>query len=158
MNPDFLNLPGEVIRLSMRTHQKYFAVRDPKKNGLAPHFIVVANIDAKDGGKAIAAGNARVLSARLSDAQFFWKVDTATPLYTEERKAKLEKIVFHQKLGSVWDKVERVRALAEELCAVTGADKKLVAKRPISARWIWSRKPSANSPNCKGRWGASFRR
>lgn len=126
MDPDFLFLPGEVIRLSMRTHQKYFAVRDPKKGGLAPHFIVVANIEAKDGGKAIAAGNARVLSARLNDAQFFWKVDTATPLYTEERKAKLEKIVFHQKLGSVWDKVERVRELAEELCAVTGADPKLV--------------------------------
>lgn len=126
MDPDFLNLPGEVIRLSMRTHQKYFAVRDPKKGGLAPHFIVVANIEAKDDGKAIAAGNARVLSARLNDAQFFWKVDTATPLFTEERKAKLQKIVFHQKLGSVWDKVERVRALAEELCAVTGADPKLV--------------------------------
>ena len=71
MDPSFLNLPGEVIRLSMRTHQKYFAVRDPKTKGLAPHFITVANVDAKDGGKAIAAGNARVLSARLSDAQFF---------------------------------------------------------------------------------------
>ena len=118
MHPDFLSLPGEVIRLSMRTHQKYFAVRDPKKGGLAPHFIVVANIEAKDGGKAIAAGNARVLSARLNDAQFFWKVDTATPLYTEERKAKLQKIVFHQKLGSVWDKVERVKALAVELAPV----------------------------------------
>jgi glycyl-tRNA synthetase beta chain len=128
MDPSFLNLPGEVIRLSMRTHQKYFAVRDPKTKGLAPHFITVANVSAKDGGKAIAAGNARVLSARLSDAQFFWKVDTATPLFTEERKAKLQKIVFHQKLGSVWDKVERVKALAEELCAVTGADKKLVAE------------------------------
>jgi glycyl-tRNA synthetase beta chain len=126
MNPDFLNLPGEVIRLSMRTHQKYFAVRDPKTGRLAPHFITVANVEAKDGGKAIAAGNARVLSARLSDAQFFWKVDTATPLFTEERKEKLKKIVFHQKLGSVWDKVERVKALAEELCAVTGADPKLV--------------------------------
>ncbi len=126
MNPDFLHLPGEVIRLSMRTHQKYFAVRDPKSGRLVPHFIVVANVEAKDGGKAIAAGNARVLSARLSDAQFFWKVDTATPLFTEERKEKLKKIVFHQKLGSVWDKVERVKALAEELCAVTGADPKLV--------------------------------
>jgi len=126
MNPDFLNLPGEVIRLSMRTHQKYFAVRKQGSNALAPHFITVANVDAKDGGKAIAAGNARVLSARLSDAQFFWKVDTATPLFTEERKEKLKKIVFHQKLGSVWDKVERVKALAEELCSVTGADPKLV--------------------------------
>ncbi|MBX9746471.1 MAG: glycine--tRNA ligase subunit beta, partial [Hyphomonadaceae bacterium] len=126
MDPAFLNLPGEVIRLSMRAHQKYFAVRDPKTGKLAPHFITVANVEAKDGGKAIAAGNARVLSARLSDAQFFWSVDTATPLYTEERKEKLKKIVFHQKLGSVWDKVERVKALAEELCAVTGADPKLV--------------------------------
>jgi glycyl-tRNA synthetase beta chain len=112
MDPAFLDLPGEVIRLSMRTHQKYFAVRDPKTGKLAPHFITVANVEAKDGGKAIAAGNARVLSARLSDAQFFWSVDTATPLFTEERKAKLQKIVFHQKLGSVWDKVERVKNVA----------------------------------------------
>jgi glycyl-tRNA synthetase beta chain len=122
MDPAFLDLPGEVIRLSMRTHQKYFAVRDPKSGKLAPHFITVANVEAKDGGKAIAAGNARVLSARLNDARFFWDTDKKTPLYTEERKAKLEKIVFHQKLGSVWDKVERVKALAAELCAVTGAD------------------------------------
>jgi len=121
MDPAFLDLPGEVIRLSMRTHQKYFAVRDPKSGKLAPHFVTVANVEAKDGGKAIAAGNARVLSARLNDARFFWDTDRKTPLFTEERKAKLEKIVFHQKLGSVWDKVERVKALAAELCAVTGA-------------------------------------
>ena len=70
-----------------------------------------------------------MLSARLNDARFFWEVDTTTPLYTEERKAKLKKIVFHQKLGSVWDKVERVKALAVELCAVTGADPKLVRER-----------------------------
>lgn len=128
MDPAFLDLPGEVIRLSMRTHQKYFAVRDPKSGKLAPHFITVANVEAKDGGKAIAAGNARVLSARLNDARFFWDTDKKTPLYTDERKAKLEKIVFHQKLGSVWDKVERVKALAGELCAVTGADRALVER------------------------------
>lgn len=121
MDAGFLDLPGEVIRLSMRTHQKYFAVRDPKTQKLAPHFVTVANVEAKDGGKAIAAGNARVLSARLNDARFFWDTDRKTPLFTEERRAKLEKIVFHQKLGSVWDKVERVKALAAELCAVTGA-------------------------------------
>jgi len=126
MDPAFLDLPGEVIRLSMRTHQKYFAVRDPKAGKLAPHFITVANVEAKDGGKAIAAGNARVLSARLNDARFFWDTDRKTPLFTEERKEKLNKIVFHQKLGSVWDKVERVKALAVELCDVTGADPKLV--------------------------------
>ena len=128
MDPAFLDLPGEVIRLSMRTHQKYFAVRDPKTKALAPHFIVVANVEAKDGGKAIAAGNARVLSARLNDARFFWDADKKTPLFTEERKAKLQKIVFHQKLGSVWDKVGRVQALAVELCTVTGADKALVER------------------------------
>lgn len=128
MDPAFLDLPGEVIRLSMRTHQKYFAVRDPKTKKLAPHFIAFANIEAKDGGKAIAAGNRRVLSARLNDARFFWETDKKTPLFTEERKEKLKKIVFHQKLGSVWDKVERVKALAVELCAVTGADKEQVTR------------------------------
>ena len=128
MDPAFLDLPAEVIRLSMRTHQKYFAVRDPKTQKLAPHFITVANIEAKDGGKAIAAGNARVLSARLNDARFFWDTDKKTPLYTDERREKLKKIVFHQKLGSVWDKVERVKALAAEFSAVTGADQVQVAR------------------------------
>ena len=128
MDPAFLDLPGEVIRLSMRTHQKYFAVREPKTGKLAPHFVVVANVEAKDGGKAIAAGNARVLSARLNDARFFWETDKKTPLYTEARREKLKQIVFHQKLGSVWDKVERVKALAAALCAVTGADKALVER------------------------------
>jgi glycyl-tRNA synthetase beta chain len=153
MDPSFLNLPGEVIRLSMRTHQKYFAVRDPKTKALAPHFITVANIEAKDGGKAIAAGNARVLSARLSDAQFFWKVDTATPLFTEERKAKLQKIVFHQKLGSVWDKVERVRALAVELCSITGADPKLVERAALRSKMDLVTETVGEFPELQGQVG-----
>ena len=128
MDSAFLDLPAEVIRLSMRTHQKYFAVREPKTRQLEPHFVVIANIEAKDGGKAILAGNARVLSARLNDARFFWNTDRKTPLFTEERKAKLKKLVFHKRLGSVWDKVERVKALAAELCAVTGADTALVER------------------------------
>ena len=105
MDPAFLDLPPEVIRLSMRTHQKYFAVRDPKTGGLAPRFIVVANQEAPDGGKAIAAGNARVLSARLNDARFFWDADKRQPL--GENVEKLKDIVFHAKLGSVPDKTER---------------------------------------------------
>ncbi|MGD9816321.1 MAG: glycine--tRNA ligase subunit beta [Hyphomonadaceae bacterium] len=153
MDPAFLDLPGEVIRLSMRTHQKYFAVRDPKTGGLAPHFIVVANIEAKDGGKAIAAGNARVLSARLNDARFFWDADTATPLYTEERREKLKKIVFHQKLGSVWDKVERVRALAKELCAVTGADEKLVDSAALHAKMDLVTETVGEFPELQGQVG-----
>ncbi len=153
MDPAFLDLPGEVIRLSMRTHQKYFAVRDPKSGKLAPHFITVANVEAKDGGKAIAAGNARVLSARLSDAQFFWESDQKTSLYTDERKAKLQKIVFHQKLGSVWDKAERVHALAQELCAVTGADSKLVQRAALLSKMDLVTETVGEFPELQGQIG-----
>jgi len=125
MDPAFLKLPGEVIRLSMRTHQKYFAVRDPKTGALAPNFIVVANQVAPDGGKAIAAGNSRVLSARLSDALFFEEQDAKQDLigYYD----KLDTVVFHQKLGSVRDKAERVAALAKELAPKVGADPEAAA-------------------------------
>lgn len=153
MDPAFLDLPGEVIRLSMRTHQKYFAVRDPKSGKLAPHFVVVANVEAKDGGKAIAAGNARVLSARLNDARFFWDTDKKTPLYTDERREKLKKIVFHQKLGSVWDKVERVKALAVELCDVTGADKTLVARAAELAKMDLVTETVGEFPELQGQVG-----
>jgi glycyl-tRNA synthetase beta chain len=128
MDPAFLELPSEVIRLTMRTHQKYFAVRDPATGRLAPRFVTVANIKAKDGGVAIVAGNRRVLSARLNDARFFWDKDDQTPLFTDERREKLKQIVFHQKLGSVWEKVERVKALAAELAPAVGADPALVAE------------------------------
>jgi glycyl-tRNA synthetase beta chain len=120
MDPDFLSLPPEVITLSMRTHQKYFAVNDKKTGKLAPHFIVVANIDAADGGRKIAEGNARVLSARLEDARFFWDKDKATPL--DEMAKKLSTIAFKAELGSLGDKVERVAALARELAPAVGAD------------------------------------
>lgn len=120
MDPSFLELPGEVIRLSMRTHQKYFAVRDPKTGKLAPNFVVVANQKAPDGGKAIAAGNSRVLSARLADAQFFQSEDAKKKLI--EYYDKLDTVVFHKKLGSIRDKAERVAALARELAPIVGAD------------------------------------
>jgi len=122
MDKSFLDLPPEVIKLSMRTHQKYFAVRDPSKDEgqLAPKFIVVANLDAADGGKKIAEGNSRVLSARLNDARFFWDNDRKIKL--EDRFEKLGNIVFHEKLGTVKDKAERVMALAKELAPEVGAD------------------------------------
>lgn len=122
MDKSFLDLPPEVIKLSMRTHQKYFAVRDPAKKdgGLAPKFVVVANLDAADGGKKIAEGNSRVLSARLNDARFFWDNDRKVSL--ESRFEKLGNIVFHEKLGTVKDKAERVMALAKELAPKVGAD------------------------------------
>jgi glycyl-tRNA synthetase beta chain len=132
MDPAFLDLPPEVIRTSMRTHQKYFAVRRPneKEGGegskLAPHFVVVANIAAADGGAVIAAGNAKVLSARLSDARFFWTEDRKTPL--EDRLEKLKGVTFHAKLGSMYERVERIEALAREIAPLVGADPDLAAK------------------------------
>ena len=126
MDPEFLTLPPEVIRLSMRTHQKYFSVRDPKTGALAAKFITVANIEASDGGKTIAAGNAKVLSARLDDARFFWDNDKKTPL--ENMAKKLDTIAFKEELGSIGDKVERVAALAEELAPKVGADPDLAER------------------------------
>jgi len=126
MEPSFLDLPPEVIKLSMRTHQKYFAVRRPGAEGLAPNFIVVANITASDSGVKIAEGNARVLSARLSDARFFWEKDKATPL--ELMADKLKTIAFKEELGSLGDKVERVAALARELAPKVGADPDLAER------------------------------
>jgi glycyl-tRNA synthetase beta chain len=120
MDPAFLELPPEVIQLSMRTHQKYFAVRDPKSGKLAPNFVVVANIDATDGGKAIAAGNRKVLSARLEDGRFFWENDKKTGL--DAMAPKLGKIDFKKELGTIADKVERLAALARELAQKVGAD------------------------------------
>jgi len=120
MDPSFLKLPGEVIRLSMRSHQKYFAVRDPKTGDLAAKFIVVANQVAPDDGMAIAAGNSRVLSARLDDARFFQAEDAKRTL--ESCFDDLDGVVFHQKLGTIKDKAERVTALARELASHVGAD------------------------------------
>jgi glycyl-tRNA synthetase beta chain len=145
-DPAFLEVPREVIQLTMRTNQKYFALTYPPRNGegdraepggggsapgttpppppggrspspsrggLAPHFVCVANIDPGEGAAVIAAGNERVLAARLSDAKFFWEQDLKVPL--EQQAEKLSQIVFHEKLGTLADKVERVARLARWL-------------------------------------------
>ncbi len=111
-DPAFLQVPREVIQLTMRTNQKYFACTDGEGR-LAPNFVCTANIDAADGGASIVRGNERVLSARLSDAKFFWEQDLKVPL--EDQSEKLADIVFHDKLGTVADKVERVTKLARWL-------------------------------------------
>ncbi len=120
MDPQFLTLPPEVVRLSMKVHQKYFAVRDPATGGLAPHFVVVANVEASDGGKALAAGNSRVLSARLNDARFFWDEDLKTGFEAWSRK--LSGVTFHAKLGTLAERVDRIAALAREIAPLVGAD------------------------------------
>jgi glycyl-tRNA synthetase beta chain len=127
-DPAFLEVPREVIQLTMRTNQKYFALTDAS-GALAPAFLCTANIDAANGGAAIIAGNGRVLAARLSDARFFWEQDLKIPL--AEQAKKLDQIVFHEKLGTVADKVERVAKLAEWLATegiVPGADPKLARR------------------------------
>ncbi|HWI85767.1 MAG TPA: glycine--tRNA ligase subunit beta, partial [Sphingomonas sp.] len=111
-DPAFLDVPREVIQLTMRTNQKYFACVDGEGK-LAPNFICTANIVAADGGAAIVAGNRKVLAARLSDAKFFWEQDLKMPL--AEQAKKLDQIVFHEKLGTVADKVDRVAKLARWL-------------------------------------------
>lgn len=116
-DPAFLDVPEEVIQLTARVNQKYFICRD-KSGKLAPNFVCTANIDASDGGKAITAGNEKVLAARLSDAKFFWELDQKTAL--EDHAKKLSNIVFHEKLGTVADKVERVVKLAEWLASLEG--------------------------------------
>jgi glycyl-tRNA synthetase beta chain len=120
MDPVFLDLPGEVIRTSMRTHQKYFAVRDPATGGLAPHFITIANVQSADGGAVIAAGNAKVLSSRLSDARFFWDEDVKVGF--EPWLEKLNGVTFHAKLGTMAQRVERIVRLAEAIAPLVGAD------------------------------------
>jgi glycyl-tRNA synthetase beta chain len=113
-DPAFLDVPQEVIQLTARVNQKYFICRDGAGK-LANAFICTANIVARDGGAAIVAGNEKVLAARLSDAKFFWEQDLKVPL--DKQAEKLSNIVFHEKLGTVADKVERVAKLARWLVA-----------------------------------------
>ncbi|WP_316229183.1 glycine--tRNA ligase subunit beta [Bradyrhizobium sp. SZCCHNR1070] len=119
-DPDFLSVPGEVIRATIRNNQKCFVVRDPKTGGLAPKFILTANIEASDGGKTIIAGNERVIRARLSDAKFFYETDLKTRL--EDRLPKFEQIVFHEKLGTQAERIKRIERLAAEIAPLVGAD------------------------------------
>ncbi len=116
----FMDVPPEVLITSMRSHQKYFALTDAKGN-LAPRFILVANMVTADKGKAIVAGNERVLRARLSDAKFFWDQDRKHSL--SSRVPALNNIIYHERLGALGDKVDRLGALAADLSTITGADR-----------------------------------
>jgi glycyl-tRNA synthetase beta chain len=133
MDPQFLTLPPEVIKTSMRTHQKYFAVRtalkersvsateNSKTGKMAAHFVLVANIEPTDDGSEIRRGNAKVLSARLSDGVFFWKEDNRAGNF-DQWLTKLEGATFHVKLGTMKQRVKRIIALAKHLAPITGAD------------------------------------
>src|SRR5271170_4302130 len=116
----FLHIPGEVIRATIRNNQKCFVLRDAAHAKLVNKFILVSNIEAEDGGKEIVAGNERVIRARLSDAKFFYETDLKTRL--EDRLPKFKNIVFHEKLGTQWERIERIERLAAELAPFVGAN------------------------------------
>jgi glycyl-tRNA synthetase beta chain len=117
---DFLSIPDEVIRATIRANQKCFVVRDPKTQKLTNKFVITANIEASDGGTAIIAGNERVIRARLSDAKFFYETDLKTKL--ESRLPKFEQIVFHEKLGTQAARIARIEKLATAIAPLVGAD------------------------------------
>ncbi|MFZ0846921.1 MAG: glycine--tRNA ligase subunit beta, partial [Pseudolabrys sp.] len=124
-----LEIPGEVISATIRTNQKCFVLRDPATAKLVNKFILVANIEASDGGNAIVAGNERVIRARLSDAKFFYDTDLKTKL--EDRLPKFEQIVFHEKLGTQAERIQRIVALATELAPLVKADPKKAARAAL---------------------------
>jgi glycyl-tRNA synthetase beta chain len=128
---DFLEVPQEVLTTSMKAHQKCFSLRDKEEN-LANKFILVANLEAKDGGKAIVAGNERVIRARLADAKFFFDHDRKVSL--EERVVKLRDITFHEKLGSQYERVQRTWKLAREIAPLVGAEPDLAERAAVLAK------------------------
>lgn len=117
---EFLAVPEEVLQLTMRKDQKYFVTRDPATGKLANKFIFTANIEPSDDGSAVTGGNQRVLAARLADAKFFYEQDLKHKL--DENLARLEGIVFHKDLGTVAERVDRIRKLAVYLAPIVGCD------------------------------------
>ncbi|HSB58373.1 MAG TPA: glycine--tRNA ligase subunit beta, partial [Methyloceanibacter sp.] len=126
----FLSVPAEVLSTAMKAHQKCFSLR--RGEHLANRFIMVANLQAKDRGRAIVAGNQRVIAARLADAKFFFDHDRKVLL--EERVPKLREIVFHEKLGTQYERVQRVRMLAREIAKLVRADADLAERAAILAK------------------------
>ncbi len=132
IDPAFMEVPPEVLTTAMRTHQKYIPLYKPD-GGLAPRFVLVANLAAADGGTAIVTGNERVLRARLADAKFFWDQDRKQPL--ESRVPALGEVIYHAKLGSLGDKVQRLQSLAAEITPhIPGADRDLCRSAALLAK------------------------
>jgi glycyl-tRNA synthetase beta chain len=161
--PAFLDLPPEVIRATIRANQKSFVLRDGEDK-LANKFILVSNLVAPDGGAAIAAGNGRVVRARLADARHFWQTDLAPlpdakskeakPL--DQRLEKLERVVFHQKLGTQGDRIARIVALARALAPKVGADPELAAPAAQLAKADLATEMVGEFPELQGLMGRYY--
>ncbi len=151
----FMDLPPEVMRTSMRVNQRYFSLRHPDGRP-APFFALVANISAIDGGAALVAGNERVLRARLSDARFFWEQDRKQKL--EEFLPKLEGVVFHAKLGTQAQRVERIAKLAAHLAPMVGADAGLAERAARLAKADLASGMVGEFPELQGVMGGYYAR
>lgn len=173
---DYLAIPSEIIRLTIKTNQKCFVTRRPGEETLSNKFILVANIEAKDGGKEIVHGNGKVVRARLSDAKHFWTrdqgnlpdletleaaaakfdLDLKKPL--DQRMAKLDalNVTFHAKLGTQGERVQRIRTLAAELAKVTGADPKLVDRAVVLAKADLRTEAVGEFPELQGIMGRKY--
>ncbi|AOF89259.1 glycine--tRNA ligase subunit beta [Sinorhizobium sp. RAC02] len=173
---EFLAIPSEIIRLTIKTNQKCFVTRKPGADTLSNHFILIANIEAKDGGKEIVHGNGKVVRARLSDAKHFWlrdqgdlpdldtlkasaekfDLDLKKPL--DQRMAKLDalNVTFHAKLGTQGERVARIRRLAAELAKVTGADAALVDRAVVLAKADLRTEAVGEFPELQGIMGRKY--
>lgn len=172
----FLEIPGEAIRATIRANQKCFVLRDPVSGELANRFIPVSNLMASDGGQAITAGNGRVVRARLSDAAYFWQTDRGSlpdldtlqdsaeklgldlskPL--DQRMAKLDRlgVVFHAKLGTQGERVQRIAALAKELAPIVGADPALAERAAKLAKADLPTEMVGEFPELQGLMGRKY--
>lgn len=143
IDEEFLDLPPEVLKTSMKEHQKFFSVSNPK-TGRIERFVTVANIEAADQGATILKGNQKVLAARLADAKFFWENDLReAKAGMGNWQAALQNVTFHNKLGSQAARIKRIAALARDLAPVVGADPDmaeqaaLVAKADLSSEMVY---------------------
>ncbi|GLS22568.1 glycine--tRNA ligase beta subunit [Labrys miyagiensis] len=161
----FLAVPDEAIQATIRANQKCFVVRDPKTGRLANRFILIANIEARDGGAAIVGGNERVIRARLSDAKFFWETDQKPlPGYEDQGKpldqrlAKIiaSNVVFHAKLGTQGERIERIAKLAEAIAPVVGADPVKAARAAQLAKADLASEMVGEFPELQGLMGRYY--
>jgi glycyl-tRNA synthetase beta chain len=161
----FLAIPDEVIRATIRANQKCFVVRDPKTGRLADRFVLTANLEASDGGTAIIAGNERVIRARLSDALYFWETDQkplpdfedkGKPL--DQRMAKLRalNVIFHEKLWTQGERVERIKALARHIAPLVGADPDLAERAAELAKADLMTEVVGEFPEVQGLMGRKY--
>ena len=156
---DFLDLPPEVLQTSMREHQKFFSLRDPK-SGQIVRFVTVANRETADAGATILAGNQKVLAARLSDAKFFWENDLRNfrQAGLEDMAEGLANVTFHNKLGSQKDRISRIEALAREIAPLVGADPEKAAQAARVAKADLRSEMVGEFPELQGVMGVYYAR